>query len=248
MLNDGILVKLAEPNHGIDHDITFIPAGTHAIMPLSATLYDFINDPPRYSCIDKSDANYSRLLCFEECLIKQAEEECNCSLIPTVNRRKPDFCTAKQIIGCFYPAMSTNLTDTTNCRNNCKPSCKYWKYSKTLSVINLSVEQAAFLVSTDEVEVLKSTIILEIFYTSLDYTLIKQMVAMTPTSFIAQLGGQMSLWIGGSLVSIVQFFVYLGGCSYAKMYRLVTKKLSRKRSENRKTNNHSAFHSREVQI
>lgn len=113
MLNDGILVKLAEPNHGIDHDITFIPAGTHAIMPLSATVYDFINDPPRYSCIDKSAANYSRLLCFEECLIKQAEEECNCSLIPTVNRRKPEFCTAKQIIGCFYPAMSTNLTDTT---------------------------------------------------------------------------------------------------------------------------------------
>lgn len=114
MLNDGIIVKLTEPNHGIDHDITFIPAGTHAIMPLSATLYDFINDPPRYSCIEKSDSNYSRLLCFEECLIEQSEEECNCSLIPTVNPRKSEICTAKQIFGCFYPAMSPYFMNETS--------------------------------------------------------------------------------------------------------------------------------------
>ena len=62
-----------------------------------------------------------------------------------------------------------------------------------MSIINLSLEQAALLASNDEVEALKNTIILEIFYTSLDYTLIKQMVAMTPTSFIAQLGGLMSI-------------------------------------------------------
>ncbi|VDM77961.1 unnamed protein product [Strongylus vulgaris] len=47
MLNDGIIVKLAERGKGIDNDLTFIPSGVHAIMPLSATQYEFMNDPPR---------------------------------------------------------------------------------------------------------------------------------------------------------------------------------------------------------
>lgn len=38
-------------------------------------------------------------------------------------------------------------------------------------------------------------IILEVFYTSLDYTVIKHMLAMTPSSFIAQLGGKQLLKI-----------------------------------------------------
>ncbi|KAI1732128.1 amiloride-sensitive sodium channel domain-containing protein [Ditylenchus destructor] len=53
MLNNGVAVKLAERNRGIDHDLSFIPAGVHAIMPLSATRYEFIDDPPRY--------NYNRI-------------------------------------------------------------------------------------------------------------------------------------------------------------------------------------------
>ncbi|KAE9556176.1 hypothetical protein FO519_000664 [Halicephalobus sp. NKZ332] len=248
MLNDGILVKLTEPNHGLDHDITFIPAGTHAIMPLSATVYDFIDDPPRYSCFDKGDSNYSRLVCFERCLTKTSEDICNCSLIPATNPGQMDICTPKQIYNCFYPAVGSFENSSIECRNECKSPCKYWKYSKTTSIINLSPEQVSFPISKDEIEALKNTILLEVFYTNLDYTLIKQMVAMTPTSFVAQLGGQMSLWIGGSLVSIVQFFIYLGGCGYAKLYRAITRKRSRKKPETNETNNHSAFNSSGAQI
>uniref|UniRef100_A0AC34GMQ5 Uncharacterized protein n=1 Tax=Panagrolaimus sp. ES5 TaxID=591445 RepID=A0AC34GMQ5_9BILA len=172
MLNDGIVVKLAEPGHGVDHDLTFISSGVHAIMPLSATQYEFMNDPPRYSCLDDSAKNYSRLWCFE------------------------------------------------HCKSVCKAPCKYWKYSKTVSTANLSPEQAkAFTNDSEAVEQLKNMIILEVFYTSLDYTVIKHMLAMTPSSFIAQLGGQFSLWIGGSVVSVIQFFIYICGGSYAHFYR-----------------------------
>uniref|UniRef100_A0AC35FL62 Uncharacterized protein n=1 Tax=Panagrolaimus sp. PS1159 TaxID=55785 RepID=A0AC35FL62_9BILA len=65
MLNDGIAVKLAEPGHGVDRDLMFISSGVHAIMPLSATHYEFMNDPPRYSCTDDLPQNYSRLWCLE---------------------------------------------------------------------------------------------------------------------------------------------------------------------------------------
>uniref|UniRef100_A0AC35EXL7 Uncharacterized protein n=1 Tax=Panagrolaimus sp. PS1159 TaxID=55785 RepID=A0AC35EXL7_9BILA len=224
MLNDGIVVKLAEPGHGVDHDLTFISSGVHAIMPLSATQYEFMNDPPRYSCLDDSAKNYSRLWCFEYCLTQHAEDICNCSLIAAANPRKPSICTTKQVIKCFYPSMFSDAKEAIaafqRCKSVCKAPCKYWKYSKTVSTANLSPEQAkAFTNDSDAIQELQNMIILEVFYTSLDYTVIKHMLAMTPSSFIAQLGGQFSLWIGGSVVSVIQFFIYICGGSYAHFYR-----------------------------
>lgn len=39
--------------------------GVHAIMPLSATRYEFINNPPRYKCEKHIKSTYSRVWCFE---------------------------------------------------------------------------------------------------------------------------------------------------------------------------------------
>lgn len=90
MINDGLAVKLAERNRGADRDLTFIPTGillvnlfflrvlpikksklsltslgVHALMPLSATRYEFMSDPPRYMCIENANDNYSNLWCYE---------------------------------------------------------------------------------------------------------------------------------------------------------------------------------------
>lgn len=35
------------------------------------------------------------------------------------------------------------------------------------------------------------------------------MVSMTANSFVAQIGGQVSLWIGGSIISVFQLLIYL---------------------------------------
>uniref|UniRef100_A0AC35FJ00 Uncharacterized protein n=1 Tax=Panagrolaimus sp. PS1159 TaxID=55785 RepID=A0AC35FJ00_9BILA len=123
-----------------------------------------------------------------------------------------------------------------HCKSVCKDPCKYWKYSKTLSTVNLSLEQAKpFITNYSETsQDLKNMIILEIFYTSLDYTVIKHMVAMTPSSFIAQLGGQFSLWIGGSMVSVVQFIIYICGGSFSHFYR---KYIHRPKAQHRKCRN-----------
>lgn len=39
--------------------------GVHAIIPLTATWYDFMNDPPRYECEEDPLDTYSSLHCFE---------------------------------------------------------------------------------------------------------------------------------------------------------------------------------------
>lgn len=35
--NKGVAIKIAEPNKGLDSDLTFVPTGVHALMPLKAT-------------------------------------------------------------------------------------------------------------------------------------------------------------------------------------------------------------------
>jgi hypothetical protein len=85
MMNDGILVKLAERGKGIDHDMlvkrdeeagkyhslynsrSFVPAGVHAIFPLTATRFEFKHYPPHFLCREKEDPTYSRVWCFEVC-------------------------------------------------------------------------------------------------------------------------------------------------------------------------------------
>lgn len=39
--NIGVSIKLAEAGKGLDFDLTFVPAGVHALMPLRATKYVF---------------------------------------------------------------------------------------------------------------------------------------------------------------------------------------------------------------
>uniref|UniRef100_A0A7E4ZVR6 Acid-sensing ion channel 1 n=1 Tax=Panagrellus redivivus TaxID=6233 RepID=A0A7E4ZVR6_PANRE len=223
MLNDGVGVKLAEKIQGSDHDLTFIPAGVHAILPLSATFYDFINDPPRYACLEKPHDHYGALWCFEYCYVGPPEEACNCSTITSIKPRQPNVCLPGEMFDCFYKHLNDkNNTDRLNeCKSSCEAPCQYWKYSKTLSTARLSKSLGARLTHKDVTDELENTIILEVFFTTLDYTIIKHVLAMTPSSFIAQIGGQISLWIGGSIVSVIQLLVYVTGTGYAAIVRKI---------------------------
>ncbi len=102
-LTDGIVVKLPQEGRGIDTDLTFIPVGVHAIMPLRATKYEFMNDPPRYECIpnDKTNFNYSRVSCFDECTAENASKVCRCSPAALSKPQSPVYCTTLELYSCF---------------------------------------------------------------------------------------------------------------------------------------------------
>ncbi|VDK42529.1 unnamed protein product [Anisakis simplex] len=165
MLNDGIAIKLAERSRGIDNDLTFIPSGVHAIMPLSATKYEFMNDPPRYMCEEDADPTYSRVWCFEVCLTQASEDVCNCSLAAATVLRKPSICTTKQFFHCFavqlFSVNNTHIVE--RCKEQCKPPCSYWHFQKTVSYAHFPAKHTRYIVDNDtEWETLQNTIILEV--------------------------------------------------------------------------------------
>lgn len=72
LMNDGVMIKLTEPNKGYEFDAIFIPTGVHALLQLRATQLAFMNDPPRYACRNEAeDSEYAPLLCYQKCLLKR---------------------------------------------------------------------------------------------------------------------------------------------------------------------------------
>ncbi|KAF7629299.1 hypothetical protein Mgra_00009194 [Meloidogyne graminicola] len=196
MLNNGILVKLAERNKGIDHDMSFVPAGVHAIIQLRATRFEFKHYPPHFLCREEEEESYSRVWCFEKCFLEKAEKECNCSLAAAARPGSLNICTPRQFFNCVYISLQfvdANIVDNNvaQCKTICLPPCRNWRFDKTISYANFPSEVAKHFVKDEgKWEDLQNTIILEVFYTTLDYTVIQQMLTITPSSFIAQLGGQ----------------------------------------------------------
>ena len=243
MMNHGIVVKLAERGKGIDHDMSFVPAGVHAIFPLTATRFEFKHYPPHFLCREEEDTTYSRVWCFEECFLDKAERECNCSLAAAAQPGTSNICTPRQFFNCVYTVLrfdDANVVDeqVAQCKSRCLPPCKNWRYEKTVTYAHFPSETARHFVKVPaKWEELQNTIILEVFYTTLDYTVIQQMLTITPSSFVAQLGGQISLWIGGSIISVMQLFIYV--FSYFCVYFRRTNGQRRRRSAAKAIDNNS---------
>ncbi|CAK5078313.1 unnamed protein product [Meloidogyne enterolobii] len=190
MLNNGILVKLAERNKGIDHDMSFIPAGVHAMIQLTATRFEFKHYPPHFLCREEEES-YSRVWCFEKCFLEEAEKKCNCSLAAASQPGSPNICTPRQFFNCFYIVLQfTNASyvddNVAKCKTMCLPPCRNWRFDKTISY------------------------------------------------------GQISLWIGGSIISVIQLIIYL--ISYLFVYFRRTRQETIKRMrENRKRRKSELF-------
>jgi hypothetical protein len=159
-----------------------------------------------------------------------AERKCGCTLAGGSHHSGLPFCTAKMFVRCFWPFIKVrqSLTDCywmpglmqvaneTKCKTDCKPPCHYMNFASSVSYATFPSPETKFFLdnTTLTMKQLESTIILEVmidvlvcatcaqvFYERLEYTTIRHVVAMSWDNFIAQIGGQVSLWVGGSIIT-----------------------------------------------
>lgn len=76
--NEGIGLKLAEQKKGLTYDVTFVPPGVHALVPLRAVKFEFMNTSPNYECLTHVSEEYSEEMCFDDCIFKAGVEPCKC--------------------------------------------------------------------------------------------------------------------------------------------------------------------------
>uniref|UniRef100_A0A5S6QLA6 Amiloride-sensitive sodium channel n=1 Tax=Trichuris muris TaxID=70415 RepID=A0A5S6QLA6_TRIMR len=211
---DGIALKLAENHKGVDYDLMFIPTGSHALLPLKATRFEFMNNPPHFSCLPEK-GGYSRASCLDDCIYAKAEKHCNCSHLAASYKRRYPPCDTNQFLYCLNSWLADMVRNETSgffaqCRQQCQPYCEYTQYTTTLSFSRFPTEEViTYVNSAEEWRQLKNTIIIEIYFEQMSYTLIKHFKAMTEQGFIANIGGQYSLWLGGSVLTLVQLLLFI---------------------------------------
>lgn len=196
-----------------------------------------MNDPPRYECLDHKIDNYSHVACLDACPFEIAQNKCGCSHPGASYVTNLPSCTAYEMFTCVMSPSNFLVDRMERCRKRCLPRCNYWQYAAQLSYTTFPSKDAENLTSSKEQwEKMKNSIILDVYYERFEYTVIKHYPAMTVHSFIANVGGQYSLWLGGSILTLIQVVVFFTQYLFQKCYSTWSRSRERK-SQKKAINN-----------
>ena len=172
------------------------------------------------------DGKYSQEECLADCFTANSIDCTHCSSYSNVNVP----CSLYETFQCSKDLYRSLLQDDEELPCECLPKCEYIGYSYQLSSTSfpslVSIEMAKRLnwSVTDPVEMKARYTMLTIFYDSLSYTLIEQFPAVDFIQLLANFGGQMGLYLGASLLTLLEFFDFAIVTFIRKIRSKLTKK------------------------
>lgn len=218
----GLFVSVDSAYQPTSYEKVLVQPGTYTKMSLSLEHFVMMNlesgaliQPCKENDVQNLtilNATYTQSSCQMECIYREVMDRCNC--LPLINRdtilpeirNKTDFCGKADIDGCI----DANITNNDNaaksideCQNKCLPPCESWRYQirSTGAPLNkLAFEGTDSLpgnASVDEI------VLLDIAFTRLEYLELVQQPSMTFDTFVGNAGGQITLWIGGCMLTLL---------------------------------------------
>ncbi|NXW23172.1 ASI1C protein, partial [Circaetus pectoralis] len=182
--------------------------------------------------------NYSITACRLDCETRYLAENCNCRMVhmpgePGMGAATPglgrwgdppapataaspagnaNVCTPEQYKECADPALDFLVKkDSEYCA--CRTPCAMVRYGKELSMVKIpSKASARYLAkkfNKTEQYIADNVLVLDIFFEALNYEMIEQKKAYEVAGLLGDIGGQMGLFIGASLLTILEIFDYL---------------------------------------
>ncbi|XP_062976416.1 acid-sensing ion channel 3 isoform X3 [Elgaria multicarinata webbii] len=185
-------------------------------------------------------ANYSMAACRIDCETRYLAENCNCRMVHMPGNA--NICTPEQYKECADPALDF-LVEKDNEFCSCQTPCETVRYGKELSVVKIpskaSAKYLAKKYNRSEQYIAENLLVLDIFFEALNYETIEQKKAYEVAGLLGDIGGQMGLFIGASLLTILEIFDYL--------YEVLREKLlsyyqARKQVDRSNSNSLSACH------
>ncbi|XP_077159643.1 acid-sensing ion channel 3 isoform X3 [Paroedura picta] len=154
--------------------------------------------------------NYSMAACRIDCETRYLAENCNCRMVHMPG--DANICTPEQYKECADPALNFLVEkDSDYCL--CQTPCETVRFGKELSVVKIpSKASAKFLAkkyNRSEQYIRENLLVLDIFFEALNYETIEQKAAYEVAGLLGDIGGQMGLFIGASLLTILEIFDYL---------------------------------------
>uniref|UniRef100_A0AAY4AYS2 Acid-sensing ion channel 4 n=1 Tax=Denticeps clupeoides TaxID=299321 RepID=A0AAY4AYS2_9TELE len=152
---------------------------------------------------------YSISACRLHCESAQVLAECNCRMVHMPG--EADICTPSKI-KCVDKALAMlqkNSADSCHC----EVPCNITRYTKELSMVKIpsrgSVRYLSRRYHKTEEYIRENFLVLDIFFEALNYETIEQKKAYDMASLLGDIGGQMALFIGASILTILEILDYI---------------------------------------
>lgn len=179
------------------------------------------------SSIDKSNlytrmfnATYSSTACKESCLANNQFLQCGCMEYRfPVDKIPVCDITNKTTIGCLNKLQKHYRDNKLNCSSSCPPPCSQeeFKISTSLAVwpsenyevfYQDELEKRGKFVWSDFDSLRKNVLKVQIFFEELNVEMIKEQKSYGIADFASDIGGQLGLWIGFSVLTIAEFIEF----------------------------------------
>ncbi|XP_013401781.1 acid-sensing ion channel 2 [Lingula anatina] len=221
----------------VETDGRAVGPGLHAYAGLTRSDFATLH-PPYGQCNETASLEfypvYTMSGCVVECKRKHILRHCNCRLMEHPGNEP--VCGLIRILTCVKPLL-VNLTQDFTGMCSCSVPCSSVVYQTALSYSlvpseSTKVEASNTLgVAVDDAR--KNYIILDVYFQSLNYQQSEQLPAVEWTALISDIGGQFGLFMGFSLLTVVEFIEFA-------IMSVVTLTAA-KRSQN-KVKGHDAIH------
>ncbi|XP_072297792.1 acid-sensing ion channel 1C isoform X2 [Eucyclogobius newberryi] len=153
---------------------------------------------------------YSITGCRIDCETRYLLENCNCRMVHMPGTST--VCTPEQYKDCADPALDF-LVEKDNDYCVCETPCNMTRYGKELSMVKIpskaSAKYLAKKFNKTEQYIGDNILVLDIFFEALNYEKIEQKKAYEIAGLLGDIGGQMGLFIGASVLTILEIFDYL---------------------------------------
>ncbi|XP_041836481.1 acid-sensing ion channel 1B isoform X1 [Melanotaenia boesemani] len=154
--------------------------------------------------------SYSITACRIDCETRYLVENCNCRMVHMPG--DAPYCTPEQYKECADPALDF-LVEKDNDYCVCETPCNLTRYGKELSFVKIpskaSAKYLAKKFNKTEQYIAENILVLDIYFEALNYETIEQKKAYELAGLLGDIGGQMGLFIGASILTVLELFDYL---------------------------------------
>ncbi|GAA6067892.1 acid-sensing ion channel 1A, partial [Tachysurus ichikawai] len=168
---------------------------------------------------------YSLSACRIDCETRYLVENCNCRMVHMPG--DAPYCSPELYKVCADSALAY-LVEKDNEYCMCETPCNTTRYSKELSFVKIpskaSAKYLAKKFSKSEKYITDNILVLDVFFEALNYETIEQRKAYEVAGLLGDIGGQMGLFIGASILTILELFDYLYEVAKYKLCRCSDKK------------------------
>ncbi|XP_030204408.1 acid-sensing ion channel 2 isoform X2 [Gadus morhua] len=152
---------------------------------------------------------YSVTACRIDCETRYIVENCNCRMVHMPG--DASYCTPEQYKDCAEPALAKlSASESSNCM--CRTPCNMTRYNKELSMVKIPSKTSARYLekrfNKSEKYITDNILVLDVFFEALNYETIEQKKAYEVAGLLGDIGGQMGLFIGASILTILELFDY----------------------------------------